>query len=128
VRLPFRALSLALSTRGTTGRRSLTYEQRLFKYAVRGFAVALPGVDLSCVDPALFKARPRPWLAAGLKKLLLLDYQVRWQRMSATAFGSRRGVQESNPVRPLLGNLSDYQNDVIPKRGSVTPARLCRVC
>jgi hypothetical protein len=50
------------------------YERRLFKYARRGFAVAVPGFDRSAVDPTV-------WLkysgdVMGLSKLLLLDKAV----------------------------------------------------
>jgi hypothetical protein len=41
----------------SAGRRSLTYEQRLKKYAMRGFAVLLPAdVDMARVSPAIFTA------------------------------------------------------------------------
>jgi hypothetical protein len=50
------------------------YERRLFKYARRGFAIAVPGYDRSQIDPNV-------WLkhtfdASGLEKLLLLDKAV----------------------------------------------------
>ncbi len=37
------------------GRRSLTYETRLFKYSQRGFSVAIPGFDRDQVDPSIFE-------------------------------------------------------------------------
>jgi hypothetical protein len=40
-------------------RRSLTYEVRLYKYARRGFAVAVPGFDRHLVPPELYKKRPQ---------------------------------------------------------------------
>ena len=39
-----------------TQMRSPTYERRLHKYASRGFAVAVPGLNLSRIDKALFEA------------------------------------------------------------------------
>lgn len=53
-------------------RRSLTYETRLYKYAKRGFAVAVPGLIRYLVDPSLYTKRP--WEVKGLAKLLLFEH------------------------------------------------------
>jgi len=37
--------------------RGAAYESRLTKYATRGFAVGVPGLDLSLVDHAYFKVK-----------------------------------------------------------------------
>ena len=37
-------------------RSTASYETRLYKYALRGFAVGVPGLDMSRVDPALRNA------------------------------------------------------------------------
>ena len=64
-----RALCKRMNTVDIT-RRSLTYEVRLAKYSRRGFAVGIPGVDLT-------QAAPSPLVSSkatvGLHKLLLLD-------------------------------------------------------
>ena len=64
-----RAITKQMNTVDMT-RRSLTYEVRLAKYARRGFAVAVPDVDLELVDvPAHKQAK----LTSGLEKLIVLD-------------------------------------------------------
>jgi hypothetical protein len=56
-------------------RRSLTYEVRLYKYAKRGFAVAVPGFERSRVDfAAVAAAARRPTEAKGLIRLLALEW------------------------------------------------------
>ncbi len=54
-------------------RRSLTYESRLYKYALRGYAVAVPGLDRSNVDPDLFTKKMSE--VNGLAKLLWMEYK-----------------------------------------------------
>jgi hypothetical protein len=54
-------------------RRSLTYEQRLFKYSKRGFAVAVPNLNKANVNCDLFNKEIRD--VQGLAKLLLYDYK-----------------------------------------------------
>jgi hypothetical protein len=53
-------------------RRSLTYETRLYKYAKRGFAVAVPGLLRHLVDPEVYLRRP--WQVKGLAKLVLFEH------------------------------------------------------
>src|SRR5690349_2598453 len=48
-------------------RRSLTYESRLIKYARRGFAIAVPGLQLDTVDKIRLNSVMN---AKGLTKLL----------------------------------------------------------
>lgn len=52
-------------------RRSPTYELRLAKYALRGFAVEVPSLQRERIDPMIFQ---KPWNELrGLSKLLLLE-------------------------------------------------------
>eukprot|EP00854_Cymbomonas_tetramitiformis_P009760 gene9760-11564_t len=44
-----------------TDMRSPTYEKRLTKYSGRGFAVAVPGLDTTRLNPALFNAARCTW-------------------------------------------------------------------
>jgi hypothetical protein len=55
-------------------RRSLTYETRLYKYAKRGYAVAVPGFQPFLVDPAVYEKRP--WQVHGLAKLLVFEREL----------------------------------------------------
>uniref|UniRef100_A0A6B2KWG6 Poly [ADP-ribose] polymerase n=1 Tax=Arcella intermedia TaxID=1963864 RepID=A0A6B2KWG6_9EUKA len=55
-------------------RRSLTYESRLYKYAKRGFAVAVPGLMRHLINPELYSKRP--WQVNGLAKLLLFEHAL----------------------------------------------------
>lgn len=55
-------------------RRSLTYESRLYKYAKRGFAVAVPGLLRHLVKVDLYQKRP--WEVKGLAKLLLFEHAL----------------------------------------------------
>ena len=52
-------------------RRSPTYEQRLAKYADRGFAVLVPTLQRNKIDPQLFERRFDQ--LQGLAKLILLE-------------------------------------------------------
>ena len=52
-------------------RRSPTYEQRLAKYATRGFSVLVPTLQRDRIDPQLFERRFDQ--VQGLAKLLLLE-------------------------------------------------------
>lgn len=54
-------------------RRSITYEQRLYKYGKRGFAAAVPDLDKARVDAVIFD-RKRSDLQ-GLAKLLHYDHE-----------------------------------------------------
>lgn len=58
-------------------RRSLTYEQRLYKYSRRGFAVAVPNLDKNRVNSDIFKKQVKELF--GLSKLLLYDYLAQQQ-------------------------------------------------
>eukprot|EP01125_Pyxidicula_operculata_P005044 TRINITY_DN1852_c3_g2_i1.p1 TRINITY_DN1852_c3_g2~~TRINITY_DN1852_c3_g2_i1.p1 ORF type:complete len:1923 (-),score=635.24 TRINITY_DN1852_c3_g2_i1:335-6103(-) len=53
-------------------RRSLSYETRLYKYAKRGFSVAVPGLLRHLVPSSLYQQRP--WQVKGLAKLLLFEH------------------------------------------------------
>ncbi|KAH3732670.1 ankyrin repeat protein [Pelomyxa schiedti] len=57
-----------------SSRRSLTYETRLFKYAKRGFVVAVPNLDKARVDHSLFHKSTQN--TNGLQKLLIFEYQT----------------------------------------------------
>eukprot|EP01116_Phalansterium_solitarium_P024420 TRINITY_DN8953_c1_g1_i2.p1 TRINITY_DN8953_c1_g1~~TRINITY_DN8953_c1_g1_i2.p1 ORF type:complete len:876 (-),score=253.81 TRINITY_DN8953_c1_g1_i2:67-2694(-) len=64
-------------------RRSLSYEQRLYKYSRRGFAVALPGFDRSRINPKLlsqsWRSKPSPD-SKGLVRLIELELIAnRWK-------------------------------------------------
>jgi len=83
-------------------RRSLTYEVRLFKYSKRGFCTAVPNLDKSRVDPALFQKNLRE--VQGLAKLLLYDYRA--QNMPAVVGKAKRGENGED--------LSDYSELNIP--------------
>lgn len=56
------------------GRQSKSYCQRLVKYAKRGFAIAVPGLDRSNINPALF-GKPITD-QTGLARLLLIEALV----------------------------------------------------
>eukprot|EP01129_Flabellula_baltica_P012849 TRINITY_DN5867_c0_g1_i1.p1 TRINITY_DN5867_c0_g1~~TRINITY_DN5867_c0_g1_i1.p1 ORF type:complete len:1757 (+),score=367.23 TRINITY_DN5867_c0_g1_i1:16-5286(+) len=55
-------------------RRSLTYESRLYKYAKRGFSVAVPGLHRHLINPDLFEKSPKD--VNGLGKLLIFEYAL----------------------------------------------------
>ena len=64
-------------------RRSLTYESRLFKYAKRNFAVVVPNIERSEVNPGLFDmlskgiAHGNSYEIKGLHKLLMHELSFR---------------------------------------------------
>lgn len=51
--------------------RHVTYEVNLYKWAQKGFAVAIPGFQRQLVTPHLFQQMP--WQVTGLAKLLLFE-------------------------------------------------------
>jgi hypothetical protein len=98
-------------------RRSLTYEQRLYKYSKRGFAVAVPSLDKSRVDPSIFTKRVRD--VTGLAKLLLLDYTAQRQATGQPAgggfggFGGFGGPKRKGTAGTADGEqASDYNGDL----------------
>ncbi|EGC36806.1 hypothetical protein DICPUDRAFT_150657 [Dictyostelium purpureum] len=54
-------------------RRSLTYEARLFKYALRGFAIKVPGLKRSSIPSSAYNNDIKG--SSGLLKLLLLEHK-----------------------------------------------------
>jgi hypothetical protein len=86
-------------------RRSFTYEQRLHKYSKRGFAVAVPGLDLSRINQQLFSYSPSD--VQGLAKLIIYDYNMKTGRSNYRRPRSRKQV---SPEEEEDG--SDYNNDL----------------
>jgi hypothetical protein len=96
-------------------RRSLTYEQRLYKYSKRGFAVAVPNLDKSRISSSIFQKRLRD--VGGLAKLVLYDHQA--QRQSAGGVGGfGAGPRFGRPAFAAGGGAdadnesSDYNGDL----------------
>eukprot|EP01121_Diplochlamys_sp_Union-15-3_P004173 TRINITY_DN1416_c0_g1_i7.p1 TRINITY_DN1416_c0_g1~~TRINITY_DN1416_c0_g1_i7.p1 ORF type:complete len:801 (+),score=218.27 TRINITY_DN1416_c0_g1_i7:736-3138(+) len=83
-------------------RRSLTYEQRLFKYSKRGFCVAVPNLDKARVNPYIFNKTLRE--TQGLSKLLLYDHKA--QSLSSPSSAPKRKGTELED--------SDYSELTIP--------------
>jgi hypothetical protein len=79
-------------------RRSLTYETRLYKYAKRGFRVAVPGLQTQLVDTSIFEKKP--WQVKGLAKLLLFEHIM--------LFKPR---QKSEPWKPKAQRYQVYARD-----------------
>lgn len=86
-------------------RRSLTYEQRLYKYSRRGFAVAVPNLDKSRVNPDIFKKALKE--VFGLSKLLLYDH-LSQQNIERT----RKWGSAAEPYGIRSGELSDYNGEL----------------
>lgn len=108
-------------------RRSLTYETRLFKYSKRGYAVLVPGADLTAVSPNVFTYCVSQ--LKGLAKLLLLEKQcdAGWKVVpasssvkSAMAKKVRKVDKTDDASERLLefeerdAEPSDYDNVMIP--------------
>eukprot|EP01105_Mastigella_eilhardi_P009638 TRINITY_DN226_c0_g1_i1.p1 TRINITY_DN226_c0_g1~~TRINITY_DN226_c0_g1_i1.p1 ORF type:complete len:785 (-),score=192.29 TRINITY_DN226_c0_g1_i1:110-2389(-) len=98
-----------------TTRRSLTYEPRLFKYGKRGYAIAVPDLDKSHVDPAIFN-QPQD-KAAGLTKLLLYERdalhpgvisQVSYTSSLRKMLGSGRHWRMVSNDSSFQGRLEEY--------------------
>lgn len=87
-------------------RRSLTYEQRLYKYSRRGFAVAVPNLDKSRVNPDIFKKSLKE--VFGLSKLLLYDHLSQQNIERTRRFGP--GSAENYGIRSA--ELSDYNGEL----------------
>jgi hypothetical protein len=88
-------------------RRSLSYETRLAKYATRGFAVAVPGLDAARIDVQALQYE-RLQTLQGARKLVALDIQQRrsFHISSFTSF-----------VHRLTGAKGDYSFD-FTRRGA----------
>jgi hypothetical protein len=91
-------------------RRSVTYEQRLFKYSKRGFAVAIPNLDKSRINSTLFEFNVRE--VKGLAKLLIYDYNQNTGRSNFSRPGRRRRLQRTNEEGGEQEEGSDYNNDL----------------
>ena len=52
-------------------RRSLTYETRLFKYANRGFAVGVPGLETKFIDHTRFRGKQLHQCSGNNKQIQL---------------------------------------------------------
>jgi hypothetical protein len=84
-------------------RRSPTYEMRLAKYANRGFAVLVPGLDRSKVDPQIFEKRFDQ--VQGLAKLLLLE-----RLGTAEARTQYKDTQRLAKFRPAPRDANNHVN------------------
>lgn len=82
-------------------RRSTTYEQRLFKYSLRGFSVIIPGLRVDKIRKDLFDRNETLKSMRGLKKLLYYDH------LSKTKKRNYLFNQESSIVKE-----SDYSGDL----------------
>jgi len=89
-------------------RRSYTYEQRLFKYSKRGFAVAIPDLDKNNLNVQIFQYN-RYSKANGLKKLLLFDFRE-CQKISKGFFPKR----VERRYQKLDQEGSDYSDVTVP--------------
>ena len=98
-------------------RRSPSYENRLAKYAGRGFEVYWPSLDRSRVDPTIFE---RSFTRTeGLARLLILEKLPKNQDREAyldqrRAERGRPAANRSRMRRKLIpGNIkNDYENEV----------------
>jgi hypothetical protein len=118
-------------------RRSFTYEERLYKYAQRGFEVGIPCIDLSTVDVERLSGK-LPEQCKGLTKLLVYHlsektrrpyYDLDWA-FHATPFKLARihSIKCQQLVQPQVENQSpqnkrwqgsDY--GYLPRWGLFTP-------
>jgi len=89
-------------------RRSLTYEQRLYKYSRRGFAVAVPNLDKSRVNPEIFTKRIKELY--GLSKLLLYDHLSQLQLNRSRSAGNGGG--KNTDFRIQSQESSDYNGEL----------------
>lgn len=93
------------------GRRSLTYEVRLFKYSKRGFAVLIPGFDRGRVNQQIFEKTVKQ--VNGLAKLLVLEYNSLKKK---PAPASKRKMKKKKEVTSpdQSEDESDYSDVSIP--------------
>eukprot|EP00759_Apiculatamorpha_spiralis_P025663 PhF_6_TR29068/c0_g1_i1/m.42362 len=78
-------------------RRSLTYEVRLFKYSKRGFAVAIPDLQVGNLKPLThFQAMKKP---QGLARLLALDESERSRIVKAKEEKKAHAIDPTLPAR-----------------------------
>jgi hypothetical protein len=84
-------------------RRSLTYESRLYKYAKRNFAVVVPDIERSEINPSTFDLLTltgKPYSIKGFEKLLMHELSFRDIRMPtceclALLHGSKQREEQS---------------------------------
>lgn len=57
--------------------RHATYEVQLYRWASRGFCVAVPGLQRQLISPWLYQQRP--WQVHGLAKLLLFEHEQEYR-------------------------------------------------
>ena len=89
-------------------RRSLTYETRLHKYSTRGFAVRVPGLDLSRINSNLYQRSVGE--VKGLAKLLILN------NIQSTGLVCSRKRTKGAPSSSINQRTdeSDYSNVSLP--------------
>jgi ankyrin repeat protein len=83
-----------------------TYEVNLYRWAKRGFAVAVPGFQRHLVTPHLLKQKP--WQVRGLAKLLLLEVELNAQWAPPTPVGTALTFE---PWTPKHQRFSVYSRD-----------------
>jgi hypothetical protein len=95
-------------------RRSLTYEHRLFKYSKRGFAVVVPSLDKSRIDPNL--ARKTLKEVSGLARLIVYDIRANKRKKpvpNKTRDGStEEGEENEEEEEEEEEEASDYIGDL----------------
>eukprot|EP00698_Gefionella_okellyi_P001540 TRINITY_DN1146_c0_g1_i5.p1 TRINITY_DN1146_c0_g1~~TRINITY_DN1146_c0_g1_i5.p1 ORF type:complete len:1217 (+),score=226.35 TRINITY_DN1146_c0_g1_i5:261-3653(+) len=104
-------------------RRSLTYESRLFKYAKRGFAVAIPSLDLHRVDPRIFVdtsthsrrgVHAPPSQQHGVVGLLRLDFKANNGSTIPFHMGSQRGRVPEDDLSSNTQEVVNIPGDYVP--------------
>ncbi|KAF7122286.1 hypothetical protein CNMCM5793_000243 [Aspergillus hiratsukae] len=97
-------------------RRSPSYENRLSKYARRGFEVFWPSLDRSKVDPTIFERSFTRTL--GLARLLVLEKLPKPSDREAYIDKRRRERGRPVPMRisyQLRGNIKNDWDDEVPE-------------
>ena len=82
------------------------YEVNLYKWAKRGFAVAVPGFQHHLVTPHLFQQKP--WQVTGLAKLLLFEEEMNAKYTPPTAPGQ---ILPCEPWMPKYQRFPVYSRD-----------------
>lgn len=104
-----------------------SYELRLAKYALRGFKVAVPGLDLKRVDPKIY-SKDFPSLQ-GLARLLRISFEIERSRVGASEPHSVSEIREPalvelDPVHRLIMGENGFYDET-PSEVFV-PSVLCQ--
>lgn len=104
-------------------RRSITYESRLYKYALRGFGVAVPGYEPEYLDVERI-LEETVYDTKGFPRLLVYDNNWKPVNLEKQAYTYHQKIINSAASAMALEQKEDSDYSWIPAWGVLTLAKL----